>query len=390
MYDVIVIGCGLSGMVTARKLADKGYQVCIIERRNHIGGNIFDKLDEDDFLVQMYGPHCFFTNDKRIKSFVENYVDTVDCFVKCKTVINNLKIPMPFNFKSIDIIYKPNIAKDLKSALLSEFKGKSIVAVTDLLNSKNELIRNYGLFMYENEYKLYSAKQWGLDISCISPDVFKRVPVYLSYCDTYQSHQYQFLPQKGFTHFAKQLIQSKNINVILKKDAIKNDLLKIKDNILLYDDNGIYKNIPIVFTGALDELFNYKYGALPYRSLEFIWKFLDIDEYQETAITAYPQADKITRVTEYKKLPPQNIAGKTKISIEIPVPYDNKQPIGTEPYYPIKNDFNDAIYQKYMAEAQKISNLFLCGRLAEYKYYNMDEVIIRAWETAERVLEKIK
>jgi len=390
MYDLVIIGCGLAGMTIARKFADSGYKVIIIERRNHISGNIYDEFDKNGFLVQKYGPHCFFTNEIKIKQFVERFAIIEDYFVKCRTVIDNKRIPMPFNFDSIDIIYKKDDAVNLKKRLQEYFKGKEIIAVTDLLLSNDEMIRSYGQFMYEKEYKLYSAKQWGRDISEISSEIFNRVPVYLSYRDMYQSHKYQFLPKGGFTKFAEALIDSSSIHIITNKDALREQIIRIENNSLIfYWKNKRFDNIPVLYTGELDALFEYKYGHLPYRSLEFVWKLIDKEDYQETEIVAYPQADKITRITEYKKLPKQNVRGKTEISIEFPILYDANSPVGNEPYYPIKNDINDAIYLKYLEETKKIKNLFLCGRLADYKYYNMDMVIWHAWEVADKIMEEI-
>lgn len=391
MYDLVIIGCGLSGMTVARKFADKGFKVLIIERKKHISGNIYDEIDTNGFLVQRYGPHCFFTNDANIRPYVEKFAETEECFVKCRTVIDGKKIPMPFNLKSIEIIYESAHANILKKRLKKCFKEKEIIAVTDLLSSDDEMIREYGYFMYENEYKLYSAKQWGLDISEISPEVFKRVPVYLSYRDTYQSHKYQFLPKRGFTKFAEALIDSPNIDVVINTDAIEKKIIRIENNsMVLYLDNKKFENIPVLYTGELDALFHHTFGQLPYRSLEFVWKVIDQNEYQETEIVAYPQADKITRVTEYKKMPKQNKDGRTEISIEFPVAYDANSPIGSEPYYPIKNDTNDAIYLKYLEKAKSVKNLFLCGRLADYKYYNMDMVIQRAWKVSDEIMETIR
>lgn len=388
MYDFVIIGCGLAGMVAARKFADEGFKCLIVEKRKHIAGNIYDEVDHNGFLIQKYGPHCFFTNDETIKPFVENYIDVENCFVKCRTMIDNKKIPMPFNFDSIDIIYDKDKAEKLKYALKKKFGDQEVVAVTDLLSCDEKIIKEYGKYMYENEYKLYTAKQWGIDISEISPEVFKRVPVYLSYRDTYQSHKFQFLPIGGFTEFAKRLLDAPNIDMVLNTDAIETNVIQFEENKICVNWKGQkYENIPILFTGELDALFCYEFGKLPYRSLEFVWKLVDAEEFQETEIVAYPQADKITRVTEYKKLPKQNIFKKTEISIEFPVPYDKNLPIGNEPYYPIKNDTNDKKYSRYYEKASLIKNLYLCGRLADYKYYNMDMVIRRAWIVADKMME---
>lgn len=244
--------------------------------------------------------------------------------------------------------------------------------------------------MYDNEYKLYTSKQWGMDISEVSPDVFKRVPVYLNDKDVYQSSKYQFVPKGGFTEWSRRMLDSSNIDVELNVDAIANKVISVKDNKVLINRNDVKENALVLFTGQIDELFNFEFGTLPYRSLEFIWKTIEKDEYQPTEVVAYPQADKITRVTEYKKLPPQHIKGKTVIAIEIPFPYGKSLPVGSEPYYPIKNDTNELLYSKYQEIANTIDNLYLCGRLADYKYYNMDMTIDRAWSVADQMLKKLK
>lgn len=385
-WDCVIIGCGLSGMVVARSLADQGKKILILEKRNHIGGNIFDEYHDSGILIQKYGPHSFFTNDENIRPYIEQFIETEDCFVECKTVIDGKKIPMPFNFESIDLIYPLEHAERLKNELKECFKGKEMVSVTDLLESGNEIIVEYGQYMYEKEYCLYTAKQWGRDITTISPEIFKRVPVYLSNRKIYQSHEYQFVPKGGFTKLAQKMLDHNNITLRLNCDVLIEDKVRFADNKMIIELDGNEFHGTIVYTGEIDALFDYQYGTLPYRSLEFIEKVLAEESYQDTAIVAYPQADKITRVTEYKKLPTQDIKGKTLISIEIPYEYDRNMPVGNEPYYPIKNDETDQIYKRYFEKSEKIYNLYLVGRLADYKYYNMDMVINRALEVADNIL----
>lgn len=382
--DCLVIGCGLCGMVVARTLAESGKKVTIIDKRNHIGGNIYDYKDNNNILVQKYGPHCFFTNKLEIKEYIERFVDIEDCFVECNTLINGEYIPMPFNFKSIDKIYSNKKANKLKEVLKQYFGNREIVSVTDLLNSTDKFIREYGTFMYENEYKLYTAKQWGRTIDEIEPSIFKRVPVYLSYRKEYQNHKYQFLPKKGFSFLAQRLLEHKNIKVILSKNALDSLVLDSNVNKIFWNEKEL--NIPVVYTGAIDELFGYLYGILPYRSLEFVWKTLNMESYQETAIVAYPQEDKITRVTEYTKLPIQKINNnKTVISIEIPFEYNIKSPVGNQPYYPVLTEKSKTLYNKYLSLTSKYKNLYIGGRLADFKYYNMDDVILRAWNLSDNV-----
>ncbi len=386
MWNVMIVGCGLSGIIAARELADQGNKVLIFEKRRHIGGNIFDEKNADGFLIQKYGPHCFFTNDRRIRSYIEKFVRTEDQFVTCKTVINGRKVPMPFNFESAELIYGKKQAAELKNELLEYFTGRDIVSVTELLHADNKQIADYGRYMYENEYKQYSAKQWGRSIDRISPEVFKRVPVYLSYKKDYQPHTDQFLPVGGFTKMAEAMLNHKNIKLCLGCDVVKERILNIEDGkVVIRYENTIFKG-PVLFTGELDSLFQYRYGHLPYRSLEFIWKSLNQEEFQDTEIVAYPQADKITRITEYKKLPHQNVPGRTVISIEIPFEYNAEAPVGNEPYYPVKNETDNELYAQYRHLAASVDNLFLCGRLADYQYYNMDMVMINAWKTAKDIM----
>lgn len=381
--DCLIIGCGLCGMAAARRIAESGKQVSIIEKRDHIGGNIYDYYNTDGILVQRYGPHSFFTDKKEIKDYVENFLPTQDSFVECQTIINGQAIPMPFNFKSIDLLYSKEKANDLKKRLLSAFPHQEIVSVTSLVEHPDPLIKSYGEFMFQNEYRLYSAKQWGRPIDSIEPAVFNRVPVYLSYRKPYQRHPYQFLPVGGFTELSTKIISHPNISLTLNEDALSH--LTLQENGKLYWD-GSELNCPVLYTGPLDALLNYKFGVLPYRSLEFIWKTLSIESFQETGIVAYPQADKVTRITEYTKLPEQHVPGKTTIAIEIPFDFIPNAPFGGEPYYPVLTPETKGIYSNFLAASRQYPTLFLGGRLADYRYYNMDDVIIRGWEVADKII----
>ena len=384
--ECLIVGCGLCGSVVARTLAEKGWRIQIIDRRFHVGGNLYDYYDENGILVQKYGPHSFFTNHLEIKEYVEKFEPTFDSYPEYVTYINGQPLPMPFNFQSIDLLYAPDKAKELKEELTAAFPGRETVAVTEVILHSNPLIAEYGRFMYENEYRLYSAKQWGRPIEEMSPEVFRRVPVYLSYKRAYQPHPYQFLPQHGFTAWIKKILDHPNIKISLKTTEEEQLSLRNADHSIWRQNRQI--TCPVVYTGAADELFNYQYGVLPYRSLEFIWRTLDQAEFQKTPLAAYPQAEKITRITEYTRLPPQKANGKTVIAIEIPFEYDKTAPVGNEPYYPILNDETKVRYQKYKQLAEEYPNLYLAGRLGDYRYYNMDDAILRAWEISEQIYTK--
>lgn len=386
--DCLIIGCGLSGIVIARTLAEQGKRVHIVERRGHIGGNIYDYRNEDGILVQKYGPHSFFTEHREIREYLEQYAPMQDCYLEYVTMINGQALPMPFNFKAIDMLYKREAAEALKAHLLRAFPGQETVPVAALVDHDDEVIAKYGRFIYENEYRLYTAKQWGRPIESVSPAVFGRVPVYLSYKKEYEPHTHQFVPTKGFSSLAEKMLDHPNITYKLGQDALQHLSMLEHTHALSWD--GLELSCPVVYTGALDELFKYEYGELPYRSLEFIWKTLPVESALPTPIVAYPQAEKVTRVTEYTKLPPQKAAGKTVVAIEISFEYDRSKPFGNEPYYPIANDETRALYEKYQRKAKQFPDLYLAGRLADYKYYNMDDTILRAQQVAARINEHFK
>lgn len=382
MYDYLIVGCGLSGMIVARELAEAGKKVHLIERRNHIGGNIYDYKDENGILVQKYGPHVFFTDNVEIENYIKRFIPVEYFYPECRTYIDGKAIPMPFNFKSIELIYDDSrFVEKLKQELIDEFGEGSIVSVVDVINSKNDDINKYGMYMYEHEYRKYSAKQWGKPIEDIDPSVFMRVPVYISYKKPYLKAKYQYMPKGGFTELAKSILNHRNIEVELSVDALE-------DIVLDADKQTIsYKNFtgPIIYTGPLDALFGYKYGSLPYRALEFTWKVVNKNKAPETPLSAYPEGDKYIRITDYTQFPSQEFGDKAVIAIEYPIEYKQDELCGNEPYYPTLTNESKEMFEKYNNMARKVRNLYWCGRLAEFKYYNMDAVIINAISLAEKL-----
>lgn len=246
-----------------------------------------------------------------------------------------------------------------------------------MLECEDDRIREFAHFLFENDYKPYTAKQWNLDPSEINPLVLKRVPIVLSYGDTYFYDKYEFIPSNGYVELFKNIIDFPNITVELNVDAI--DYIRIDDasKRMLYNS----EECKIIYTGAIDELFGYKFGALPYRSLYFDFQSKATNSFQNVAIVAYPQAEGYTRVTEYTKMPFQDCDGWTCAAYEYPVPYDKNAEKGNEPYYPVLTDESQNRYAKYKKYAEAFKNLTLVGRLAEFKYYNMDQVILRALGT---------
>lgn len=376
-YDYIIVGAGLSGGILARKLAEeKNKRILIVERRNHIAGNTYDFNDVHGIKIQKYGPHVFHTNCCEVYNYITQYCEPIPYRTKCEAVIDGISTPSPFNFKTIDQFYSDKDATVLKKKLLDYYANRQSVTVVEMLESKDVDIRGFARFLFEKDYKLYTAKQWNMQPEEIDPSVLKRVPIVLSYGDTYFYDKYEFMPKEGFTTLYEKIIAHPNIRVALGVDALKHIIIDEHNREVRYDG----KKINLIYTGAIDELFNYKFGVLPYRSLYFTFKSEKSESFQNVAIVAYPQEKGYTRITEYTKMPFQMCDGWTNVAYEYPVKYDKHAEIGNEPYYPVLTDESQRMYQQYKEYATNFENLILCGRLADFKYYNMDQVIFRALE----------
>lgn len=381
-FDFIIVGAGLSGGVVARELAETGKKVLIIERRNHIAGNMFDYHDERGFLVQKYGPHTFHTKDESLYEYMKKYGEWEPYKLKCGASWGGKYSPTPFNFQTIDTFYPEKEAKILKSELLSEFPNREFVTVVELLEAKSSNVRNYASFLFKEDYAPYTSKQWGVSPETIDVSILKRVPVRLSYKEGYFDDPYQVMPKDSFTTFFENLLNHPNIEVRLGTDAL--ELLTLGTDRFLFDGKEIKQHV--VYTGALDTLFEYCYGELPYRSLKFEWFYEDIESKQPVAVLAYPQEKGFTRVTEYKKLPYQNIRG-TVYAVEYPLAASYKNKL--EPYYPVLTAESRALYEEYSKLFAKFKNVSKCGRLADFRYYNMDQTLANALSLVKRLKDTL-
>ena len=371
--DFLVIGCGLAGAVTARFLAEEyGLKVVIWDRRDHIAGNMYDYVDDHGILVHKFGPHTFHTKEKALYDYMRRFGAWEEYRLTCMAKIDGRCTPTPFNFTTIDTYYKPEDAAELKRQLKSTFEDRKTATVVELLESKNRAVREFAEFLFEKDYSLYTAKQWGIPASEIDSSILKRVPVRFSYETGYFDDKYQIMPKVSYTAFFQNLLNHENICVELGIEALER--LRISpDNRLMFDERE--STVPVMYTGALDELFDMEYGSLPYRTLKFDWKYENIDSFQDAPVVAYPQAPDYTRITEYKKLPVQNVKG-TSYAVEYSLKYEFGKEM--EPYYPVLTERSIQQYQKYRERAEKVENLFFCGRLADFKYYNMDQALKRA------------
>lgn len=372
--DALIVGCGLSGAVIARELAERGKKVTIWERRDHIGGNMYDYVDEHGFLVQRYGPHTFHTKNRILYDYMCRFEQWQDYKLTCGAVWDGKYTPTPFNFTTIDTFYPHEQAERLKQKLQAAFAGRETATVVEVLAHPDEDIRSYAQFLFKNDYAPYTAKQWGVSPSEIDPSVLQRVPLRFSYEEGYFDDVYQVMPQHSFVRFFENLLAHPNISIELNVEALER--LRVEDNRIFVDGNLF--ELPVVYTGALDELFGCCFGRLPYRSLCFEWQYTTQDSFQPAPVVAYPREEGYTRITEYKKLPKQDGEGSS-YAIEYPLPYDPQQT--TEPYYPVLTEESQQQYAKYRELAAGIPSLYCCGRLADFKYYNMDQALDRALET---------
>lgn len=376
--DALVVGSGLTGSVIARHMAEQGKQVELWERREHIGGNMYDYTDEHGFLVQKYGPHTFHTKKKELYDYICRFEQWQDYKLTCGAVWDGTYTPTPFNFTTIDRFYPAEQAAALRERLRKAFDGREFATVVEVLEHPDPDVRAYAEYLFQMDYAPYTAKQWGVEPEKIDPSVLRRVPLRFSYDEGYFDDPYQVMPVHSFTKFFENLLDHRNITVRLGVDALER--LRAEEGAMRLD--GAELSIPVVYTGALDELFGGIYGGLPYRSLRFEWKYTQQDSVQEAPVVAYPQAAGYTRITEYKKLPVQSGAGSS-YAVEYPLPY--RDGVMMEPYYPVLTEASQRQYGRYRELAEGIPNLIFCGRLADFKYYNMDQALEAALNICERL-----
>lgn len=379
-FDAVVVGCGFAGATIANLLANKGQKVLIVEKRSQYGGNMYDYYDENGVLVHKYGPHIFHTNSKKVFDYLSSFTPFEEYKHKVLGNIDGTLVPIPFNFTSLEKLL-PKEAKTIEEKLTSKYPGKVRVSILELLNDEDEQIKNFGQYVYEKVFIHYTAKQWGIHPDKVDKSVINRVPVILGYEDLYFGDTYQYMPVKGFTEIFRQMLNNKNISIIL--DTPAKELLKLEDG-KIYLDGELFSG-RVFYSGAIDELFDYRFGPLPYRSLNLVFERHNVTYYQPNSVVNYTTSEDFTRISEFKYLSNQHIEGKTTILKEYSLPYDKDNPACSDPYYPIQNPENQALYGKYLELSKTYPQLTLCGRLAEYKYYNMDAVILRAMEIVENL-----
>jgi len=363
--NILIVGAGPVGLVSANILSKlkQVNSICILDKRNHIGGNCFDYINKSGLLVHKYGPHYFRTNSKKILNYLSKFTEWIKGDYIVKSSVNKHLYDFPINLNTLEKFFKKKLNEKTAKKILNNEKE-----TVDQDNFENFLISKIGRKLYENFYKNYTIKQWGIDPKKIPSSVAKRIPIRFNRKKEYVDAEYKLMPKNGYTEMFKKMITSDKIKMILKENFSKK---KHKANIVIY-------------TGPIDLYFNYKYGKLNWRSLNFKFQTFKKKKFQNFLQINFPNDYKFTRIVEYKHVTKQK-SQKTTISKE----YSKKH---GDPYYPINTEIDKKIYNKYYKEAKKLEkqNIFFCGRLAEYTYINTDEAIHKGMELAKKIRKKIE
>lgn len=386
---IVIAGAGFSGSYFARNLAEMGWDVKVVEKHDHVAGHVYDKVDEETgCMVHEFGPHIFHTDDEDIWSWVTRFAEFAPFSLKTQVFFESYQewFVCSFGFHTIEQLFDEEKAAETIKRLKDNYPGRETVTVPELLNSKDEYIKEFADILWAEDYRPYTAKQWGLEPTKVDPDILKRVPVYMSYFDKIHDDKYEAVPVDGYTELFKNILDHENIELQLNTDALEH--LEIKDNQAYYEGE---KTI-FLFTGAIDDLFEYEFGPLNYRSLIFEREITANDkntQVGEPCVDIYPDEKyEFTRITNYGKLPIQNDI-EYQISVkEYPVQYELGS--GIDRFYPVSTEEDKKKFAKYKEKADKIDGLFLSGRLANYKYYDMDKSLIAAREALQEFLMTVE
>ncbi len=381
MFDYIIVGAGFAGSVMAERIATQlNKKVLIIEKRKHIAGNCYDLKDQNNILIHRYGPHLFHTDNKKVIEYLSAFTEWDIYNHRVLAMIDGKKVPIPFNINTLYEVFPDSLAKILEEKLLKEYSYNSKVQILELKKSTDKDLRFLADFVYEKIFVYYTAKQWGMKPEEMDSAVTARVPIFVGKDDRYFNDTYQNLPQQGYTKLFEKMLDHENIKLLLNTDF--KEVVKIDGKeISLF---GQKFQGTVVYTGQIDELFDYKFGNLPYRSVNMKFETVDKEFYQEAATVNYPNNYDFTRITEFKHIHPTK-SDKTTILKEYP---QDHMPTRNTPYYPIFTDENQEKYNQYFKYSKQFKNLVLVGRLAEYKYYDMDDVVERALEVYENEVKK--
>ena len=381
-YDMIVVGAGYAGSVCARRLAESaGFRVAVLERRGHIAGNAYDCTDEAGILIHEYGPHIYHTFDERVHNFLSRFTKWTDYQHKVLANIHGTLMPVPFNHASLKLAFGEERGEELYRKLVETFGENKKVPIMDLRKKNDPDLQEVADYVYENVFLYYTMKQWGQTPDEIDPSVTGRVPVFIGDDDRYfPQAPFQGMPAEGYTKMFEHMLDHDLIDVFVNVDA--RDILEITDtNVHVC---GQCYGGEIIYTGPLDELFNLDLGALPYRTLDMKFETLDVDQFQPVGTVNYTTSEDFTRITEFKNMTGQVVPGKTTIMKE----YSHAFEPGSDqtPYYAIIAPENQELYERYLERVQNLTNFHPVGRLAEYRYYDMDAVTASALDLSDEII----
>ena len=374
MYDCIIIGSGIAGAAAARILAEEqGKKVLVLEKKHHIGGNCYDGKDEYGILVHWYGPHIFHTGNEEVYEWLSRFTDWYAFGHEVVARVGDKLLPVPFNLNTLKMVYGEEKAAVLEKKLVDTFGFGARVPILKLREQQDEDLRAIADYVYENVFLRYTMKQWGQTPEEIDPAVTGRVPVVISYDNRYFGDKYQGMPRDGFTPMFEKMLAHPNIEIRTNTNAKDALVISEKEGKVLLEGQEFHGTV--IYTGPVDELFDCRFGRLPYRTLRFDFEHYDKPDYQGHSVVNYTVSEDYTRITEFKYLTGQK-ANSTTIVKEYPFAYTGAE--GEIPYYAIMNEENNALYRKYADLAAQIPDFHLLGRLAEYKYYNIDAMAAKA------------
>ncbi|MBC7824263.1 MAG: UDP-galactopyranose mutase [Candidatus Parcubacteria bacterium] len=353
MFDYLIVGAGFAGSILAERLANQsGKKVLIVDIRNHIGGNAYDHYNEAGILVHKYGPHIFHTNSRDVFEYLSHFTEWRRYEHRVLASVDGQLVPIPINLDTINKLY----GLKLNSFELEKFFESVAEPKDSIRTSEDVVVSKVGRELYEKFFRNYTRKQWGIDPSELDKSVTARVPTRTNRDDRYFTDTYQAMPLHGFTRMFENLLNHPNIKVMLNTDYREiRDIIPFKQ---------------MIYTGPVDQFFDYRFGKLPYRSLDFKHETLNESVHQSAPVVNYPNEHLYTRITEFKYLTGQEHS-KTSIVYEFPKAEG-------DPYYPVPRPENAELYKKYKALADAAPNVEFVGRLATYKYYNMDQVVAQA------------
>jgi UDP-galactopyranose mutase len=368
-YDYLVVGAGFAGSVLSERLASQhGARILLIDRREHVGGNAYDEKDAAGILYHKYGPHIFHTNSEQVFNYLSQFTQWRPYEHRVRAFVRDRLVPIPINRTTLNELFGLDLGTEEEAA---EYLASRAEAVDEITTSEDVVINAVGRELYELFFRGYTRKQWGLDPSELDKQVTSRIPTRTNTDDRYFSDTFQAMPKDGYTRMFERMLA----HPLIEK-RLGTDFRDLKDGAFEIADH-------IIYTGPIDEYFDFRFGKLPYRSLKFDHRTLDQQWFQPVAVVNYPSPDvPYTRISEYKHLTGQD-APNTTITYEYPSAEG-------DPYYPIPRPENQELFKRYEALADATDNVTFVGRLATYRYYNMDQIVGQALATFRRLDEKLE